>query len=173
MKVPINKIVGWENGYGEISVKQVKILSSIFDVTNDMILLGIENSRVDLTGITNEQQNEVMNIWEFLLKEGGNHGIFEKIEFLRSRTGLSRKAFAKKVFVSESSIFNWEVKHIKADVENIIKLSSILKISIDCLMNDEKDIELLTNELCEEEIDLLNEMVEKFKKINDAKKITK
>lgn len=98
---------------------------------------------------------------------------FEKIEFLRSRTGLSRKAFAKKVFVSESSIFNWEVKHIKADVENIIKLSSILKISIDCLMNDEKDIELLTNELCEEEIDLLNEMVEKFKKINDAKKITK
>lgn len=76
VKVPINKIVGWENGYGEISVKQVKILSSIFDVTNDMILLGIENSRVDLTGITNEQQNEVMNIWEFLLKEGGNHGIF-------------------------------------------------------------------------------------------------
>jgi transcriptional regulator with XRE-family HTH domain len=63
----------------------------------------------------------------------------ERIQLIRKEKGLSQEEFAEKLGVSRQAVAKWEAGLSYPDVDNLIAISSIFKISIDCLLKPEED----------------------------------
>lgn len=56
--------------------------------------------------------------------------VAENLRFLRQKSNLTQEALAEKVFVSRQAVSKWETGHALPDIEMLIKLSHLYKISI-------------------------------------------
>ena len=63
----------------------------------------------------------------------------ERIRYARKSCGLSQKQLADRLCVSRSAIAKWETGKGMPDVENLKQLSRLLKVSVDCLLDDSTD----------------------------------
>lgn len=67
--------------------------------------------------------------------------ISEKIQQLRKSNGLSQEQLAEKLNVSRQAISKWESGASFPDVEKIVLISELFKVSTDYLMKDESTVE--------------------------------
>lgn len=67
--------------------------------------------------------------------------IFAKqLKTYRQARQLSQEALAKQLLISRQSISKWENGDATPDMENLVKLSEILKVSLDELVKGEKSV---------------------------------
>ena len=64
----------------------------------------------------------------------------DKIAKLRKIKGFSQEEFANKLDVSRQAVFKWESGENTPDLEKIKKIAKLFNISLDVLLDDEKDI---------------------------------
>lgn len=72
----------------------------------------------------------------------------EKLQLLRTNMKLSQEELANKLAISRQSITKWENGQSFPDIQNLIQLSEIFKVSIDRLVkeNDTCMVNLFSNE---------------------------
>ena len=63
----------------------------------------------------------------------------DKLQVLRKQTGMSQEKLAEKIGISRQAVAKWEVGQSYPDVDKIIILSDLFKISIDKLIKDYDD----------------------------------
>ena len=66
--------------------------------------------------------------------------IGEKISKLRQGKGLSQEQLAEKLCVSRQSISKWEMDQALPQIDNVLQLSDIFKVSVDTLLRPGIDI---------------------------------
>lgn len=67
--------------------------------------------------------------------------IGEKIREARKQTGLTQTQLAEKLCVSRQAITKWETNAGIPDIENIKSISRLLNISIDYLLDDDRQLD--------------------------------
>ena len=65
----------------------------------------------------------------------------EKIRLARKRSGLSQEQLAEKLCVSRSAVAKWETDKGLPDVGNLKILAKLLSVSVDSLLDEEKEVE--------------------------------
>ena len=65
----------------------------------------------------------------------------EKLLALRRQKGMSQEALAAELGVSRQAVSKWELGDAMPDVDNILKLSVLFDVSIDCLLRDDMRID--------------------------------
>ena len=75
----------------------------------------------------------------------------EKLKSARKSAGLTQEQLAEKLLVSRQAITKWEADKGMPDIENLKRLSKLLDISIDYLLDSGENIDL---SVMREEIDL-------------------
>lgn len=75
----------------------------------------------------------------------------EKIKNLRNNIGLTQEQLASKLNVSRQAITKWESDKGMPDIENLKALSKLLNVSIDYLVDDNKNVDDI---VLKEDIDL-------------------
>ena len=68
----------------------------------------------------------------------------QKLKEMRTRLGLSQEQFAKTINVSRQAITKWESDKGIPDISNLQELSEIFGVTIDYLLNDEKNLSALS-----------------------------
>ncbi len=63
----------------------------------------------------------------------------ERIQLIRKEKGLSQEDLAEKLGVSRQAVAKWEAGLSYPDVDNLITLSNLFRISIDSLLKPEDD----------------------------------
>lgn len=63
----------------------------------------------------------------------------EKLQVLRRERGLSQENLAEIIGISRQAIAKWECGRSYPDVNNLIQISNLFKVSIDKLLRDEED----------------------------------
>lgn len=66
-------------------------------------------------------------------------GFQEKLQLLRREKGLSQESLSEIIGVSRQAIAKWEAGQSYPDIENLISLSNLLKVSIDKLIKDDEE----------------------------------
>ena len=61
----------------------------------------------------------------------------EKLQLLRKQKGLSQEKLSEQLGVSRQAISKWELGESLPDTENVVRLSKLIDVSIDYLLNDE------------------------------------
>lgn len=77
----------------------------------------------------------------------------EKLKSARKHTGLTQEQLAEKLLVSRQAITKWEADKGMPDIENLKRLSKLLHISIDSLLDCKESMDL---SVMREEINLNN-----------------
>lgn len=72
-------------------------------------------------------------------QDGGSMKFEERIQLIRKEHGLSQEELAEKLGISRQAVAKWEAGLTYPDVDNLITLSSMFKISIDSLLKTEED----------------------------------
>lgn len=62
----------------------------------------------------------------------------EKLQFIRKEKGITQEELAEKLGLSRQAIAKWEAGLSTPDVDNLIQLSNLLKVSIDSLLKEEE-----------------------------------
>ena len=62
--------------------------------------------------------------------------ISEKLQLLRSKTGMSQEELAERLGISRQSISKWESGQSVPDLKKLIILSEIYNVTIDSLVKD-------------------------------------
>ncbi|MCR4258001.1 helix-turn-helix domain-containing protein [Streptococcus uberis] len=76
-----------------------------------------------------------------------------QLKILRQAKNLSQEALAEQLFISRQAISKWENGDATPDLENLVKLAEIFKVSLDELVlgkkidsnQDDENLHLLTN----------------------------
>jgi transcriptional regulator with XRE-family HTH domain len=79
------------------------------------------------------------------MKAGGKEKkmtLGEKIKAARKGAGLTQEQLAEKLIVSRQAITKWESDKGLPDIENLKRLSKLLNVSIDYLLDDGKSMDL-------------------------------
>lgn len=63
----------------------------------------------------------------------------EKLQVLRRKKGLSQENLAESIGISRQAIAKWESGKSYPDINNLIQLSDLFKVSIDSLVRNEED----------------------------------
>lgn len=66
----------------------------------------------------------------------------EKLRSARKRAGLTQEQLAEKLYVSRQAVAKWEADRGMPDIENLKRLSQRLNVSVDFLLDGEKDMDL-------------------------------
>ena len=66
----------------------------------------------------------------------------EKLKSARKRVGLTQEQLAEKLLVSRQAITKWEAGKGMPDIENLKRISKLLDISIDYLLDSGENIDL-------------------------------
>ena len=66
----------------------------------------------------------------------------EKIKLLRTKNGITQEIMAEKLNVSRSAIAKWETNNGFPEISNLKMISKIFHVSLDELINDDKNTEL-------------------------------
>ena len=75
----------------------------------------------------------------------------DKITKLRKMKGLSQEELANELDVSRQSVFKWESGENTPDLEKIKKLAKLFNVTFDELLDDEKDLEVIYQNVKSEE----------------------
>lgn len=65
-------------------------------------------------------------------------GFKEKIKEVRKEIGFSQEKFAERINVSRQAVTKWEGGESYPDIEKLIEISKVFKVSIDSLLKDEE-----------------------------------
>ena len=65
----------------------------------------------------------------------------DRLVQLRKENGLSQEALAAKLGVSRQAISKWERAEASPDTDNLIALAEIYGITLDALLDSEKEID--------------------------------
>ncbi len=63
----------------------------------------------------------------------------QKLQLIRKQNGLSQEELAEKVGVSRQAVAKWESGQASPDIGNLLRLSSLLSVSIDRLLKTDDD----------------------------------
>lgn len=63
----------------------------------------------------------------------------EKLQILRREKGLSQENLAESIGVSRQAVAKWEAGQSYPDIDNLITISNLFKVSIDKLVKDNED----------------------------------
>lgn len=64
----------------------------------------------------------------------------EKLQQLRKARGMSQEQLASQIRVSRQAVSKWELGESKPDIENILQLTELFKVSADYLLKDNEEI---------------------------------
>ena len=64
----------------------------------------------------------------------------EQLKKLRQEKNISQEELAKQLFISRQAISKWENGDATPDLDNLVKLSEILTVSLDELVNGKKSV---------------------------------
>lgn len=67
--------------------------------------------------------------------------IGEKINILRTKSGLSQETFAKKLGVSRQSVSKWEKGEASPDLQRLIAISELFSVTVDSLVKEDISVE--------------------------------
>lgn len=90
--------------------------------------------------------------------------ISEKIKSLREKSGLSQSEIAAQLHISRSSVSSWEMGLTVPSTAFIVQLSKLFNVSTDCLFGLENTATISVKGLDDEEIAILVELANKFRK---------
>lgn len=94
----------------------------------------------------------------------------DKIKFLREEfLNLSRVDLAKKLNISRTSIYNWEIGVSKPSLENIKAISLLCGISTDYLMKENYPLELSLFKIDNKGYDILDNLIKYLEERNQVK----
>ena len=90
----------------------------------------------------------------------------DRIKNLRESKGLTQADLAKKLGISRSSTNAWEMGISTPQVQYIVELSNIFKVSSDFILGIDKSATLDISELTQEQVILVSEMINQFRELN-------
>ena len=88
----------------------------------------------------------------------------EKIKSLRKEKNLTQEQLAKRLWVTKSSVSSYESGLKYPSLDTLIKLAYIFNVSTDYLLGVNKKILLDITGLTDSQINILNNIVNEFKK---------
>ena len=88
------------------------------------------------------------------MQGGGEMELGKQIKMYRQEAHLSQEELANRVYVSRQTISNWENDKSYPDVNSLVLLSEIYKISLDKLIKG--DIEVMRDAIQKEEVEKMN-----------------
>lgn len=65
--------------------------------------------------------------------------IGSRIKIYRKQSGFTQKTLAEKLYKSESTVRMWELGKSEPDIGTIVRLSEILNVPVELLLNVDKD----------------------------------
>lgn len=83
----------------------------------------------------------------------------ERLKMIRKQAGLSQKLLASQLYVSQQSVWKWEMNESSPNPETIAKIAEIFDVSTDYLLGrtDQKEKPPMENEeLSRAEMELVN-----------------
>ena len=90
--------------------------------------------------------------------------IADNIKALRSSCGWTQAELAKKLGITRSSVNAWEMGISVPSTSYLVELAQLFRVSTDYLLGLKQNASLDISGLSEEEIKILNELVQCFKK---------
>lgn len=75
------------------------------------------------------------------MREGNKMNFGDKLKEIRRNQGLSQEQLAEKIGVSRQAITKWETGRGLPDIENIVILAEIFKMTLDELVSQEKQLQ--------------------------------
>lgn len=90
--------------------------------------------------------------------------IAERIKMLRENQHLSQTDLSKKLGITRSSINAWEMGISTPSTTYLVELSSIFHVSVDYLLGLEKNISIDITGLDTEQVRILTDLAEHFRK---------
>lgn len=90
--------------------------------------------------------------------------IAERIKMLRENLNISQQELAKKLSVTRASVSAWEMGISTPSTVCLVELSRIFNVSIDYLLGLEKHLTIDVTGLTTEQIRILTDLAEHFRK---------
>lgn len=75
--------------------------------------------------------------------------LYEKISVLRKKNSISQEDLANKLEISRQSVYKWEQGVSYPEIDKLKKLAQIFNVTFDDLLNDEIDIDIITEPVSE------------------------
>lgn len=95
--------------------------------------------------------------------------IAERIKMLRENQHLSQSELSKKLGITRSSINAWEMGISTPSTTYLVELSQIFHVSIDYLLGLDKNVSLDITGLDTEQVRILTDLAEHFRKEKNVK----
>ncbi len=95
--------------------------------------------------------------------------VAERIKMLRENLNISQQELAKKLSVTRASVSAWEMGISTPSTTYLVELSNIFHVSIDYLLGLEKNMNLDVTGLDTEQIRILTDLTEHFRKEKKAR----
>lgn len=175
MGVDVNVIKDWEKNNTMISLKDVRRrLTKYLDATSDQLLLGCTKPPIDLSGLTEDQIEEIFSLFITILKKLNRHhrkinmktnrftvrDFGSKVYYIRVRLlGISQEELSYKLNISRTSVQSYERSSEVDSVNRIISLSKLSKVSTDYLIFNDCSLQLSSYELDNERYSILKQLV--------------
>lgn len=181
MGVDVNVIKDWEENNTMISLKDVRRLTKYLDATSDQLLLGCTKPLIDLSGLTEDQIEEIFSLFITNLKKLNRHhrkinmktnrstvrDFGSKVYYIRVRLlGISQEELSYKLNISRTSVQSYERSSEVDSVNRIISLSKLSKVSTDYLIFNDCPLQLSSYELDNERYSILKQLVQFYVKYN-------
>ncbi|MCB6416065.1 helix-turn-helix domain-containing protein [Faecalimonas umbilicata] len=90
--------------------------------------------------------------------------VAENIKALRSSNGWTQSELAKKLGITRSSVNAWEMGISVPSTAYIVELAQLFHVSTDFLLGLKQNASIDISGLSEEEVKILNELVQCFRK---------
>lgn len=181
MGVDVNVIKDWEENNTMISLKDVRRLTKYLDATSDQLLLGCTKPPIDLSGLTEDQIEEIFSLFITNLKKLNRHhrkinmktnrstvrDFGSKVYYIRVRLlGISQEELSYKLNISRTSVQSYERSSEVDSVNRIISLPKLSKVSTDYLIFNDCSLHLSSYELDNERYSILKQLVQFYVKYN-------
>ena len=74
----------------------------------------------------------------YLYQEVGNVNFAEKLHVLRKKDGFTQETLAEKLNVSRQAVAKWESGTAWPDIDNLVRLSNLLHVTVDYLVKEQE-----------------------------------
>lgn len=178
MGVDVNVIKDWEENNTMIFLKDVRRLTKYLDATSDQLLLGCTKPLIDLSGLTEDQIEEIFSLFITNLKKLNRHhrkinmktnrstvrDFGSKVYYIRVRLlGISQEELSYKLNISRTSVQSYERS---SEVDSVNRIISLSKVSTDYLIFNDCPLQLSSYELDNERYSILKQLVQFYVKYN-------
>ena len=100
----------------------------------------------------------------YYYKKGYTGMIADRIKMLRETKNISQAELAKKLGISRSSVNAWELGFSCPSMGYVVEMSNLFHVSTDYLLGQKQNTSIDISGLDEEQVRLVYELVEHFKK---------